>query len=203
MKYLASCALLVLTLGVAGCGTIGFANGPDKSALAQKAVESYWRLAGHGKIDAAYAMLTPGVREGIPRNQYAQNIIGLLTRAGSITVKVQKVYVQGDRAQVRLTLYSPKMCRSRPGSICSGRMEAGTYRTITPTCPSNGSTRLRRAACPHHERKHLVPDCGRMGDRRNARKASRQGCSGGSSGRLDSASLCAPNSRCGTPRCAH
>lgn len=108
MKHLASCALLTLILGTAGCGTIGFANGPDKAALAKKAVESYWNYAGHGKINQAYSMLTPGVRESLPKSQYAQNMIGLLTRAGSITAKANKAYVSGDQAQVRLTLYSPK-----------------------------------------------------------------------------------------------
>ena len=107
MKYLASCALLALTLGTAGCGTIGFAN-PDKPALAKQAVQNYWNYATHGKINQAYNMLTPGVREGIPKSQYAQNMIGLLTRAGSISVKVKKVYVSGDNAQVSVTLSSPK-----------------------------------------------------------------------------------------------
>lgn len=108
MKYLASCALFAVTLLTAGCGTIGFANGPDRTALARQAVQSYWNYAAHGKINQAYGMLTPGVQEGIKKTDYAQAIIGLLTRAGSITAKVKKVYVQGDVAQVSVTLYSPK-----------------------------------------------------------------------------------------------
>jgi hypothetical protein len=107
LRYAASCTFLTLSILLTGCAGIGMAGGPDKQALARTTVQDYWHDVNHGKIKQAYGLLTPGVRSGITENQYYQNMLGLLTKAGSITVAVRDTSVNGDLGTVKVTLYSP------------------------------------------------------------------------------------------------
>jgi hypothetical protein len=108
VKPLATCVLLLLSLTIAGCGSIGFAGGSDRSNLARGTIVTYWTDINHAKMNQAYSMLTPGVREGITVADFQNNFVSLLTRAGSIGVKVDSVQVHGDNATAKVTLSSPK-----------------------------------------------------------------------------------------------
>jgi hypothetical protein len=98
---------VALAFLLSGCIST-FGSGPDKQALARQTVQTYWHDINHGKIKQAYSLLTPGVRSGLPESQYYQNMLGLLTNAGSITVGVRNAAVNGDQGTVGVTLYSPK-----------------------------------------------------------------------------------------------
>lgn len=94
-------ALLLLALGVAGCG------GPDRAALARKTVSDYWSDIGHLKINQAYALLSPGVQAGLPKTQFQQNIVGFVQNTNGISAKIYKADVVGDCSLVTLGLITP------------------------------------------------------------------------------------------------
>lgn len=79
----------------------------DRVALARQTVKVYWADIGHGKVRAAYRLLTSGNRQARPFNQYSQDMFGFLTHMAGVTAKVRQVQVNGDQAVVGVSLYSP------------------------------------------------------------------------------------------------
>jgi hypothetical protein len=94
-------AVPLLALGLIGCG------GPDRTALASKTVSDYWYDIGHLKINQAYALLSPGVQSGLPKNEFRQNLFGFLQNTNGISAKVYKADVVGDCSLVTLGLITP------------------------------------------------------------------------------------------------
>jgi hypothetical protein len=109
LKLRATSGLILLSLTLAGCGTVSLAgNPPSRSTLAKRTIISYWSDINHAKMSQAYRLLTPGVREGITKADFANNFIGLLTNASTIGATVNNVQVNGDTATAKVTLTSPK-----------------------------------------------------------------------------------------------
>jgi hypothetical protein len=84
---------------MSGCG-----NSVDRSALASSAVTTYWNDVNSAHMSKAYALLTPGLQQTSPKDQYTQNMFGFLASVGSITPRVGKPTVNSDRAVVPVFL---------------------------------------------------------------------------------------------------
>ena len=109
MKYLLAMGLAVAcAVPIAGCG-----GGQDRAALAKQAIVVYWSDVNHGKLGAAYSMLTSGNRAVTTFNAYRQNMFGFLTHVTGVTVTPGKPQITDDRATVAINLHSP----AAPGSF--------------------------------------------------------------------------------------
>ena len=95
-------AALSLTL-LAGCG-----DSPDRQALARQTVQKYWYNIGHGKLSAAYYMMTSGNRAERPLSDYRQDMFLFLTKMGNVVARTGKPSVDEEKASVPVTLTSPK-----------------------------------------------------------------------------------------------
>lgn len=108
-RALLTLAAAVLVATIAGCDRLGpFGGGPDRAALARKAVETYWYFIGHGQVNQAYDMMTSGNRRLQKRQDYDQNMFGFVTSMAGVSVKTSPASVNGDLATVPVRLYSPK-----------------------------------------------------------------------------------------------
>jgi hypothetical protein len=98
LKALRFVTFPVLLLLLAGCG------GPDRAALAQQTVKDYWTDVNSAKMANAYALLTPGIQQTRPKQQFTQDMFSFLATVGAITPTVAKPSVNGDHAVVPVFL---------------------------------------------------------------------------------------------------
>jgi hypothetical protein len=100
----------VLVLAVLGATVVlpalGF--GQDRVALAKQATTTYWSDIGHGKMRAAYQLLTSGTQQARPFASYSQDMYGFVASLAYVSATTGSVQVNGDRAIVRVHLHSPK-----------------------------------------------------------------------------------------------
>lgn len=98
MKISAVLVFPVLLVALAGCG------GQDRSALAKQVVKEYWSDINSAKMGSAYALLTPGIQQTRPKQQFSQDMFGFLATVGAVTPTVSKPAVNGDHAVVPVFL---------------------------------------------------------------------------------------------------
>jgi hypothetical protein len=111
---IASAATGVLVLVVVGLAVVlpALGSGQDRVALAKQATTTYWADIGHGKMSAAYKLLTSGTRQARPFNQYSQDMYSFLTGVSYVSATTGLVQINGDRATVRIHLHSPKTTKT-------------------------------------------------------------------------------------------
>jgi hypothetical protein len=78
----------------------------DSQVLAT--VRTYWHDVTHGKLDAAYTMLTSGIRAVTSKRAYEHSMAGFLKVVGAISIVVHSPRITGDTAVVAIDFSSPK-----------------------------------------------------------------------------------------------
>lgn len=94
--------ILPALVGLAACG-----SGQDRTALAKKAVNSYWYDIGHIKFDRAYDLLSPANQQAMTRQDFRQNMFDFLRGTQGVSSQAQAAQVVGDCALVRVDLRFP------------------------------------------------------------------------------------------------
>jgi hypothetical protein len=90
--------LPVLLMVLAGCG------GPDRASLAKQTVKEYWTDVNSAKMANAYALLTPGIQQTRPKQQFTQDMFSFLATVGAVKPAVSNASVNGDHAVVPVFL---------------------------------------------------------------------------------------------------
>jgi hypothetical protein len=83
---------VLAVVNLTGCGQ-------DRSALATKAVQTYWYDIGHAKVKQAYRMMTSGQRQVNDFSTYSQDMLSFLGATHGVSAATGKPEVSGDGSQ--------------------------------------------------------------------------------------------------------
>jgi hypothetical protein len=108
----ATAGALVVVIVAVVLVSAALGSGPDRAALARQTTTEYWSDIGHGKMLAAYHLLTSGTAQARPFTQYSQDMYGFVAGVAFIWATTGATEVQGDHAIVRVHLHSPKTTRT-------------------------------------------------------------------------------------------